>query len=270
MANSLDGKSVIVTGASQGVGLAIARRFAMHGARVMMTGTDEDRLEDEAEALRKSEHEVAYFAGDLRERLTVNNLIAATVDQFDRIDILVNASREVRKSDPLDPEDTTFETLMDLNVRPTLHLSQAVARRMIKLAGEMDPEARNGIGSIVNVTSIASRRTLPELMAYSVASAAVDQLTRSMAVAFASHGIRVNAIALGSVLSTSLQSALKDRRDLQENLTAVTPLGRIGEADEAAEVAVFLASDNASFVTGQILAVDGGRTMLDPMDTPAH
>lgn len=270
MANSLDGKSVIVTGASQGVGLAIARRFAMHGARVMMTGNDEERLEDEAETLRKSDYEVAHFAGDLRERLTVNNLIATTVDQFDRIDILINASREVRKSDPLDPEDTTFETLMDLNVRPTLHLSQAVARRMIKMAGDVDPETRNGIGSIVNVTSIASRRTLPELMAYSVASAAVDQLTRSMAVAFASYGIRVNGLALGSVLSTSLQNAFKDRLDLQENLTAVTPLGRIGEADEAAEVAVFLASDNASFVTGQILAVDGGRTMLDPMDTPAH
>ncbi|MSU88547.1 SDR family oxidoreductase [Rhodobacteraceae bacterium 2CG4] len=269
MAFSLDGKTVIVTGASQGVGLAIARRFSIHGARVMMTGTDEERLEAEAATLRKSEREVSHFAGDLREKLTVNNLIAATVDQFEGIDILINASREVRKSDPLDPDDTTFETLMDLNVRPTLHLSQAVARRMIKLAGPAD-EDRAGIGSIVNVTSIASRRTLPELMAYSVASAAVDQLTRSMAVAFAAHRIRVNAIALGSVLSASLQSALKDRRDLQDNLTAVTPLGRIGEADEAAEAAVFLASDSASFVTGQILAVDGGRTMLDPMDTPAH
>lgn len=270
MAISLDGKTVIVTGAGKGVGLAIARRFSMHGARVMMAGNDEECLEAEATTLRKSDRDVSHFAGDLRERLTINNLIAATVDQFDHIDILVNASREVRKSDPLDPEDTTFETLMDLNVRPTLHLSQAIARRMIKMAGDAGEDDRNGIGSIVNVTSIASRRTLPELMAYSVASAAVDQLTRSMAVAYASYGIRVNAIALGSVLSTSLQTALKDRRDLQDNLTAVTPLGRIGEADEAAEAAMFLASDSASFVTGQILAVDGGRTMLDPMDTPAH
>ena len=195
-------------------------------------------------------------------------MIAATIDAFDRLDVLVNASREVRKSDPLDPDDTTFDALLDINVRPTLHVSQAFARRLIKMAGEDAP--RQGLGSIVNVTSIASRRTLPELMAYSVAAAAVDQLTRSMAVAFASRGIRVNAIALGSVLSASLKSALKERRDLQENLTAVTPLGRIGEAAEAAEAAVFLASESASFVTGQILAVDGGRTMLDPMDTPAH
>lgn len=267
---SLDGKSVIVTGAGHGVGLAIARRFANLGAQVMMAGTDEERLEEECALLRKSDLEAAYYAGDIRERLTITNLLAATVDAFDHIDILINASREVLPSEPLDPDDTTFDQLFAQNVVPTLRLSQAAARRMISLAGDTPPEGRNGIGSIVNVTSIASRRTLPELMAYSVASAAVDQLTRSMAVAFAASGIRVNAIALGSVLSTSLKSALKTRAGLQSDLTAVTPLGRIGEADEAAEAAVFLASDNASFITGQILAVDGGRMMLDPMDTPAH
>ena len=268
MAISLEGKSVIVTGAARGVGLAIARRFAALDARVMMAGTDEDKLEAEAAALRKSELEATHYAGDLREKLTIANLIAATIDAYDRVDILVNASREVLPSDPLDPDDKTFDHLLAQNVIPTLRLSQAVARRMIKGAPEETP--RGGIGSIVNVTSIASRRTLPELMAYSVASAAVDQLTRSLAVAFAGHKIRVNAIALGSVMSMSLRDALKDREGLQDDLTAVTPLGRIGEAEEAAEAAVFLASDSASFITGQILAVDGGRTMLGPMDTPAH
>ncbi|MEM9229592.1 MAG: SDR family oxidoreductase [Pseudomonadota bacterium] len=270
MAISLEGKSVIVTGAGHGVGLAIARRFANLGASVMMAGTDESRLEEEVVLLRKSDAQVTHYAGDLREKLTITNLVAATVDSFERIDILVNASREVLPSDPLNADDKTFDNLIAQNVTPTLRLSQAVARRMIKMAGEGSTAGRSGLGSIVNVTSIAARRTLPELMAYSVASAAVDQLTRSMAVAFAARGIRVNAIALGSVLSTSLQSAIKDRAGLQDDLTAVTPLGRIGEADEAAEAAVFLASDSASFITGQILAVDGGRTMLDPMDRPAH
>ncbi|MEM8789617.1 MAG: SDR family oxidoreductase [Pseudomonadota bacterium] len=266
---SLDGKAVIVTGAGHGVGLAIARRFGALGARVMMAGTDEERLDVEAELLRGSDYEVQHYAGDLREKLTVTNLVAATVDAFDRIDILINASREVMGSDPMDADDTTLQALLAQNVLPTLRLSQAVARRMIATSEGADLE-RGGIGAIVNVTSIAARRTLPQLMAYSVASAAVDQLTRSMAVAFAGVGIRVNAIALGSVLSASLKSALRENEDLQDDLAAATPLGRIGEAEEAAEAAVFLASDNASFITGQILAVDGGRTMLDPLDRPAH
>lgn len=268
MAFSVEGKTVIVTGASRGVGLAIARRFAGLGAKVMMVGRDEAKLEEEAGLLRKAENTVAWFAGDIREKLCVTNLVSSTIDHFDRIDILVNAYRDVQATDPLDPEDVTLEHLIDHNVLSTLRISRAVARRMIKDSEGRDP--LDGIGAIVNVTSIAARRTLPELMAYSVASAALDQLTRSLAVAYASQGIRVNAIALGSVMSTNLKTALKDREGLQKSLTAVTPLGRIGEAEEAAEAAVFLASDSASFITGQILAVDGGRTMLDPMDTPAH
>lgn len=267
--HGLEGKSVIVTGAAAGVGLAIATRMAEAGARVMLAGQDEARLSDAAERLTKEGSEVQFYCGDLRERLAIANLISATLDAFDRIDILINASREVLAGDPLDPEDTTFDTLLRQNVVATLRLSQAVARRMM-LEAEGQEGDRTGIGAIVNVTSIAARRTLPELMYYSVVSAAVDQMTRSMAVSLARKGIRVNAIALGSVMSTSLRSALKDSNDLKSGLTAATPLGRIGEADEAAEVAVFLASDAASFVTGQIVAVDGGRTMLDPMDQPAH
>jgi len=273
MAISLDGKTAIVTGAANGVGLAIARRFADLGAKVMLAGNDEEKLAEECGLLQKRDLEAAYFAGDLREKLAIKNLVATTIDNFDRIDILINASREVLNSDPLDPDDDAFEQLFALNVQPTMRLSQMVARHMIAEEGDTGDGnfgERSGIGSIVNVTSIASRRTLPNLMAYSIVCAAVDQLTRSQAVAFASRGIRVNAIALGSVLSSSLQSALKDREGLQDDLTAVTPLGRIGEAAEAAEAALFLASDSASFITGQILAVDGGRTMLDPMDTPAH
>ena len=268
MAFSVEGKSVIVTGASDGVGLAIARRFAQLEANVMLAGTNEQTLEKEAEALTESGYSATHFAGDLRERLTQANLISATIDAFDQIDILVNASRQVVDTDPLDSEDKSLTTLFEQNVVATLRLSQAVARKMIKRAD--GAEGTRSIGSIVNVTSIAARRTLPELLGYSVASAAVDQLTRSLAVAYASKGIRVNAVALGSVMSSTLKSALKEDEDLQEELTSVTPLGRIGEASEAADVAVFLGSDAASFVTGQIVVVDGGRTMLDPMDTPAH
>jgi len=268
MAFSVEGKTVIVTGAANGVGLAIARRFAALDARVMLAGASDALLEEEAEILTKSGLSAQFFSADLREKLAMTNLISATVDAFDRIDILVNAARDVAPTDPFDQEDHTLEDLFSQNVLTTFRLSQLVAKRMIRMA-EDDPD-RAEIGAIVNVGSIAARRTLPELMGYSVASAALDQLTRSMAAAFAQHRIRVNAIAIGSVMSASLKAALKDRAGLQDELTAVTPLGRIGEAEEAAEAAIFLASDSSSFITGQILAVDGGRTMLDPMDRPAH
>jgi 7-alpha-hydroxysteroid dehydrogenase len=103
-----------------------------------------------------------------------------------------------------------------------------------------------------------------------VSCAALDQMTRSLAVALAKDGVRVNAVALGGVMTAHLKEALKDREELRAELAAVTPLGRIGEAEEAAEAVMFLASDAASFITGQILGVDGGRMNLDPMDRPAH
>ncbi|MEO0999334.1 MAG: SDR family oxidoreductase [Pseudomonadota bacterium] len=267
MSFSVAGKAVIVTGAARGVGLAIARRFADADARVMMADMDEDRLAEEAKAL-KSEGNIRAFHCDLCERLSVKNLIASTIDAYDRVDILVNASRQVEAADPLSAEDDPFDNLIEQNVKTTLRMSRAVATRMI--AQSKERTEAGPAGAIVNVTSIAARRTLPELLAYSVSCAALDQLTRSLAVALACHSIRVNAIALGGVMTSNLREALRDREGLRDELQAVTPLGRIGEAEEAAEAALYLASPGASFVTGQILAVDGGRTMLDPLDTPAH
>ncbi|MEL6680730.1 MAG: SDR family oxidoreductase, partial [Pseudomonadota bacterium] len=141
-----------------------------------------------------------------------------------------------------------------------------VARKMIKHAEERGDEGP--AGSIVNITSIAAQRTVPELLAYSVSSAALDQMTRSLALALAPDRVRVNGVALGAVMTAHLQDALRERNTLREDLINATPLGRIGEAEEAAEAAVFLASDLSSFITGQILAVDGGRTLLDPVERP--
>ncbi len=265
MSQQLSGKTAIVSGAANGIGLAVARRFLEAGANVMLTDIDEDKLEAETKALEAPE-KAQFFPGDLRKKLTIANLISATVDAFDDIDILVNASRQVLQSDPLDAKSDAFDALMEQNVEVTLRLSQAVSKRMIKHG---DAEAQE-VGSIVNLSSLAAGRALPQLLGYSVSCAAVDQLTRSLAVALSSHKIRVNAVSIGSVMSASLHDKLRETPEMRDELIRITPLGRIGEAEEAAEAALFLASPAASFITGQILGVDGGRTLIDPMLRTAH
>ncbi|MEM6635950.1 MAG: SDR family oxidoreductase [Pseudomonadota bacterium] len=270
MSFSLNGKTAIVTGAANGVGRAIALHFADVGANVMCVDIDEERLtEDLGEIAEQENSKIRLFAGDLRERLTIANLLSATLDAFDRVDVLVNASRQVLASDPLNPEDDAMEVMLQQNLMASFRLTQYVAKRMIKQAAEDESEDGN-IGSIVNLSSIAADRTRPGLLAYSVSAAALDQLTRSMAVALSGQRIRVNAIAIGSVMSASLQMQLKDRSGLREEILSNTPLGRIASANEVVEAAQFLASDSAGFITGQVLTMDGGRTLLDPVSVPAH
>ena len=269
MSFSIAGKTAIVTGAANGVGLAIARHFVSQGAHVMFADIDEEKLAAEVDAISTEDNQARFFAGDLRKKLTLANLLSATIDEFDRVDILINASRQVLRSDPLNADDDAFGTLMDQNVTTPLRLSQMIAKRMIKQADSQDPSDAP-IGSIVNLTSIAARRTHSDLMSFSIACAALDQMTRSMAVALSEHRIRVNAVAIGSVMSASLRDALRENGELRGQVTNATPLGRIGEADEVAEAVQYLASDSAGFVTGQVLTVDGGRTLLDPVATPSH
>lgn len=270
MSFSIEGKTAIVTGAANGVGLAIARHFMQRGANVMFADMDEARLVEEIGQVSEDETgTVAYFAGDLREKLNVANLLSATIDRFDRADILINASRQMLSSDPLNPDDDAVIELLNQNLMTSLRLTQVFAKRMIKQSKAAD-SADAPAGSIINLSSIAARRTQPELLAYSVSSAALDQMTRSMAVALAPHRIRVNAIALGSVMSASLQGALKDNEDFRDQIIESTPLQRIASPTELAEVAQFLASDGSGFMTGQILTVDGGRTLVDAAEAPAH
>ncbi len=277
MSFSIKGKTAIVTGAANGVGLAIARHFAAQGAQVMGADMDEKRLIEEfgenpetGNAGSESGGSLRYFAGDLREKLTIANLLSATVDAYERIDILVNASRQVLTTDPLDCQDRSVETLLEQNLLSGLRLSQQVAARMIRQGEGEDEAEKSSLGAIVNLSSIAAMRTHPGLLGFSVASAALEQATRSLAVALAPHRIRVNAVAFGSVMSASLRDGLRDNPQARTEIEEGTPLGRIASAGEVAEAAQFLASDGAGFVTGQILCVDGGRGLVDAVAVPLH
>lgn len=269
MTFSIAGKTAIVTGAASGIGLSIARRFVDEGANVMFVDSNEKRLLDEIGSDADEKEAIRYFTCDLCKKLSYANLVSATVDAFERVDILVNAARKLAPSDPLDAATDAVEELIEHNLFSALRLSQTVAKRMIKQA-EAGEAGDDQIGSIVNISSIAARRTHPQLMGYSIAAAGLDQMTRSLAVALAPHRIRVNALAIGSVMSAHLQETLKDNAELRDEITAHTPMARIASPNELADAAQFLASKGSGFITGQVLTVDGGRSLVDNVSAPVH
>ncbi len=269
MSFSIAGKTAIVSGAASGIGLAIVRHFVAKGANVVCADLDEARLVAELASVTGADDRLRHFAGDLSQKLCVANLLSTTIDAFERVDILVNAGRHVATSDPLAVDDEVLAMTMRHNVLAPLKLAQTVARKMIAQA-EGDEDSDAPAGAIVNVGTIAGQVTRPELLAYSIAAAAQDQATRSLALALAPHRVRVNGVAFGSVMSAHLQAQLKEHPDWRAEITQGTPLGRIAPATDLVETVHFLASDAAAFMTGQIVTLDGGRTLLDPVAVPAH
>lgn len=260
---SVQGKTVIVTGAGRGIGLAIAKSFVDSGANVMFTDSNEAILDAAVADYDTTGGPVRAVVGDISEKLVSANLLSATLDAFERIDILVNAHRFVKASDPLDTDPAVLEEMMRQNMIAGLRLSQMVAKRMIKQA-ENNPETQQA-GAIVNISTLAALRPVPAQLGYSIACAAQEQATRGLALALAPYRIRVNGVSFSSVMSHELKSALKEDADLREQIVTGTPLGRIAPAEELADTVLYLASEASRFVTGQIVTVDGGRCLADPV-----
>lgn len=261
MSLSIQGKTAIVTGAGRGIGLAIAQHLAERGAQVMFADSEDEALHQATSDFDATQ--VRSFSGDMSQRLAMANLLSATLDAFDRVDILVNAHRFVRASDPLDTDVDTLEEMLRQNMLAGLRLSQLVAKRMIKQAETEPAEAQ--AGAIVNLSTLAAQRPIPALLGYSIACAAQEQATRGLALALAPHRIRVNGVSFSSVMSHELQMGLREDPSLRDRIIAGTPIGRIAAPDELAETVHYLVSDGARFVTGQIITVDGGRSLTDPV-----
>ena len=266
MSFSIEGKAAIVTGAASGVGAAIALHLTENGASVMFADSDEQGLKSQTYGL---EGDARIFACNLREKLDRENLISATIGEFERIDILVNASQKVLAATPLDHGLGVVSKMLQHNLIQHYGLCQSVARAFIKLAGQTSREDFSA-GSIVNVSTIAAELSHPDLTAYSVSCAALNQLTRSLALSLAKWSVRVNSVALGSVMSSGLHARIAEDSQLRQRIIDQTPLGRIADAKEVAEAVHFLCSDGARFITGQVLTIDGGRSLQDPARVPIH
>lgn len=242
----LDGKVALVTGGTRGIGAAIVRVFAEQGARVAFSGTSAESLGKAGNALGA---DCRGFVADLADPAAPDALVGAVIEAFGRIDILVNNAGVISRAIEWDLDPIEWDRVQAVNVRAVFFLSRAAALSM------RDRKS----GSIINVSSIAGQHGgVAGSPAYASSKAAVIGLTRSLARRFAPVGVRVNCIAPADI-ETDMTAGWP--AELRERLNALTPLGRFGSVDEVTGAATFLASDEASFITGQTLSINGGAYM---------
>ena len=249
----LDGKVAVVTGAAQGLGLACAECMAAEGARVVVSDVNSKGGEAAAEAIRGRGGESRFIACDVGDKAQVDALIAGAAEAFGRVDCAVANAGIVNFSDFLELSEEDFDAVLRVNLKGVFLTGQAAARQMVK---------QGAGGTIVNMSSINAIVAIPNIVPYVTAKGGVNQLTRGMAVALADKGIRVNAIGPGSIMTDMLRSVAHDK-DAMHKILARTPMGRAGEPAEIGRIAVFLASEDSSYMTGEIVYADGGRLALN-------
>ena len=248
----LASKVVIVTGTATGIGAACAKRFAEEGARLVLTDIVADKGASVAESVRAAGGQAEFLVGDASSSAHVESLVRLAVERFGRIDGCVCAAGIAPNDDFLTCSRERFEQVLAINLTGPFLLGQAVAREMVKTGG----------GAIVNVTSTSARLGGPLQAAYCASKAGLDGLTRAMAVALAPHKVRVNALAPGPT-RTALADLVWNNDDIILPILSRTPMGRFADPAEQASVAAFLLSEDASFMTGETVYVDGGRTALN-------
>jgi NAD(P)-dependent dehydrogenase (short-subunit alcohol dehydrogenase family) len=243
----LTGKTAVVIGGTSGIGRAIALGLAEAGADVVPTSRRMEQVEASAAEIEERGRRSLCVVSDVSQSASLQSLLDTCISAFGKVDILVNSAGRTKRAPTLDFPEEDWAAILDTNLSGTLRACQVIGRHMIE----------RGYGRIVNIASLASFVALHEVAAYSASKAAVASLTKSLAVEWAVHGVNVNAIAPG-VFRTALNQKLLDQSERGRELLLRTPMRRFGKVEELAGAAVFLASDAASFVTGEVLVVDGG------------
>ena len=250
----LKGKCAIVTGAARGIGRAIAERFAHDGANVVVADIDEEAGEATAADIAAKGGKAMFVRCDVSQRLDVRNMVTQMLNNCGHIDVLVNNAGIGHSADFLDLEEADYDRVMGVNLKGAFLVGQAVARQMV---------AQGGGGAIVQMSSVNGVMAIPTIASYNASKGGINQLTRAMALALADHRIRVNAVAPGTIATELARQAVLTSDEARLRILGRTPMKRLGEPGEVADVVAWLLSDAASYVTGEIVTVDGGRLALN-------
>ncbi len=244
---SLTGKVAVVLGGTAGIGRAISLSFADAGADVVASGRRQEIVDAVAAELELKGRATLRVVSDVCQRVSIEELLQQTLQRFGKVDILVNCAAKIARAPTLSFPEEEWEQILDTNLTGTLRACQIFGKHMLE----------RKYGRIINIASLNSFVSLSEVAAYAASKAAVVSLTRSLAVEWSRHGVLVNAIAPG-VFRTEFNQKLLEGTPRGHELLMRTPMGRFGQANEVAGAAIYLASDAASFVTGQTLIIDGG------------
>ncbi len=255
----LKDKIAVITGAASGIGFACARLFAREGAKVVIGDNDVVKgpvaakaIEDDVQ-VRESGGEALFLLCDVGDKAQVSALVEQTVETFGGLDILINNAGIIHTAEFLDLSEEDFERVLRVNLKGAFLVGQAAARRMVK-------QGRGG--AIINMSSVNGVTAIADQLPYNVSKGGLNQLTRVMALALADAGIRVNAIGPGTILTDLAKVVMKDEA-ARKKILSRTPLGRCGDVEEIANVALFLAGGESSYITGQCIYADGGRLALN-------